>query len=436
MNKQSTRRLAAWLMMIAVGLGLNIVGIVNAAGPDVTVHDLFGGSGLQNWGVSGGIRGYSVGTTSCNVGDAPLNWCDESNLSVCQPGSTSADHPIIGQNMYRLKNNRFEQIGASWLKHGFFSLNETTDSCRGAGNETCQFPPHAENQLGVGCTDPYTASLNGSRPLGRRSEVNPTTGAYPFPHGGGTGIQSQPWNQRVAVAQSDLDSASNVGARYFVEGHYIAPDDASQGNGLNNATYSEVTVNPSTFNLTIISTFRTQPAIKAWSQIDMSVESLDLDIPGSAPVQRFHVARKVTEVVPGTQWHYEYAIHNMNSARAADQLHINFFGSDAVILNTGFRDVNAHSGEPYDTTDWTITSSSSSVSWQAPTFATPENANALRWGTTYSFWFDANKSPSQIASHQLELFQDGIPASVTFLGNEEIAAFADGFEGNARRTGF
>ena len=41
--------------------------------PDVTV--IYLGS-VSNWGTSGGVRAYSVGTTSCNVGSSPVAWCD------------------------------------------------------------------------------------------------------------------------------------------------------------------------------------------------------------------------------------------------------------------------------------------------------------------------------------------------------------------------
>jgi hypothetical protein len=387
-----------------------------ADGPDVTVFTL---SDTQNYGAAGGIRGYSVGTVSCNIGTAPLNWCD--SPGGCGLGTTVVDHPVIAQNMYRLKDGRFEQLGASWLKHGFVSTNSPAAECG-----SCQAPPLGGNQLGVGCTDPYGAGLNGGRPLGRKSEVNPTTGAYPVPDG--SGDQSTAWQQRLAVTQTDLSTTLHPGARYFVEGHYVAPDDALAGNGTNNASYREVSVNQSTFALTFVgSTVRRKAAIEGWQALDPAVELFYVDIPGSTPLQRFHVARKVTEPTPGN-WHYEYAVHNMNADRATDRFSIEFFG-DAGIANLGFRDVNAHSGEPYDITDWSGSSTASSVAWAAPAFpSSPANANAIRWGTMYSFWFDATRPPAEISRHVLRLFKKGTPAEVEFATNAEPVQFQDGYE--------
>jgi len=390
-----------------------------ATGPDVTVFTL---SDSTNYGVANGIRGYAVGTVSCNVGDVPLNWCDAGG--GCGNGTTSHDHPVIAQNMYRIKNGRMDQIGASWLKHGFVSTNSSSAGC---GTGSCNQPPLGGNQLGVGCTDPYGSGLNGSRPMGRKSEVNATNGAYPFPFTTG-GAASVAWNQRLAVAESDMTTVQNPGARYFVEGHYVAPDDALAGNGTNNASYREVNINQSTFNLSFPSaTVRAKAAIEVWPLLDATVELYNVDSP-TTPPERFHVARKVTEVTPGELWHYEYAVHNMNSDRSADQLSIEFFGA-TTITNIGFHDVDAHSGEPYDTADWPGVTTANSVAWTAPAFATPANANALRWGTMYNFWFDANRPPAQMSRHELRLFKTGTPAALEFLVNEkEGAQFANGYE--------
>ena len=63
------------------------------------------------------LVGLGVGTTSCNNGDQPFNWFQLPNT----------DHPVIPQNLYRMSggatnDERFEQIGQSWMKHAFTAL--------------------------------------------------------------------------------------------------------------------------------------------------------------------------------------------------------------------------------------------------------------------------------------------------------------------------
>ena len=417
-HHHSTTRTAAPLLTLLL-MGMTLASTLWAEqtaieGPDVTVIYL---PNISHWQDSGapGVHAYAVGTTSCNIGTEPLWWCNDEGDPFCETNQ----HPVIGQNLYRLKDDRFEQIGMSWLKHGFFSVNSNDPAC---GN--CQQPPHGGDQLGVGCTDPYGSGLNGSRPLGMRSEVNAATGEFPYPY---TEVPSPTQvDQRIQVDEADLDPALNPGARYWVEGHYVAADDAADGNALNNASYREVTVE-SNYDLTLIgSTVREQPAIAVWSAVDPQVSLVDVDIPNSEPTQRFHAARRVSG--GGGSWHYEYAIHNLNSDRSARLFRVEL-DPGATITNAGFHDVEHHSGEPYTTTDWTITVDSppGSVEWSTDTFATDQNANALRWGTMFTFWFDADVPPAG-ALHTLELFKPGVPSSVLVEFPDGEWIFQDGFE--------
>lgn len=384
-----------------------------AVGPDVTVYSV---SGVSNYGAVSGVRAYAIGTTSCNTGTTPVNWCD--NLGGCS-GLAANQHPVIAQNIYRLKNGRFEQIGMSWLKHGFVSTNSFANDCRGANNETCQSPPRGGDELGVGCTDTYGSSLNGSwSNMGPRSQVNPTTGNFPFP--AANGPETQAIDQRIQVREIDLDPAQNPGALYWGEGQYISDNDALGGNGFNNASYRPLSVGAApTFNLTFTgSTIREQSALKAWPAADATVEFVNVDFTtGASPTERFEVARKVTEPVPGT-FHYEYAIRNMNSSRAAQRLAIQFNGP-VTFSNVGFKDIDHHSGEPYDPTDWLQEPSPGvdTIAWSGETFGTDPNANALRWATMYNFWFDADAAPEEILLHRIGLFTPGSPDHVDFWSN-------------------
>ncbi len=394
------------------------VGEGTSSGPDVTVIYLTDITHYTNGGPVNGMRAYALGTTSCNVGDEPVAWCDDAG--GCGGGLGDEDHPVIAQNLYRLGAGRFEQIGMSWLKHGFVSTNNQDPNC---GN--CQQPPQGGDQLGVGCTDAYGSGLNGLRPLGMRSEVDATTGFFPFPY------TEVPFplaiDQRIQVLQDDLDPALNPGALYFMEGQYVTGDDAREGNGLNNASYRQATVNGTNYSINLTgSTVRERSALWAWQASDPGVEIVAADVHGLGPVQRFEAARRVT-VLPGGGYHYEIAVRNMNSARSAGGLLVEF-RDGAVIEDVGFRDVDHHSGEPYATTDWSavVGDGGSSVHWFTDDFDVDPDANALRWGTTFTFRFDADRTP-EAALFTLELFTPGFPATVA-IPLTGTALFADGFE--------
>lgn len=394
-------------------------------GPDVTIISI---GSTSNWGASSGIRAYSVGTTSCNIGSQPVAWCD---AGTCLGGTLqSNDHPVIAQNMYRLKDGRFTQIGMSWLKHGWLSTNFPDGNCG-----SCTQPPGGGDQLGVGCTDTYDSGLNGGSGnpgtcaggancrLGQRSEVDATTGVFPMPY---TNI-AHPGaiDQRLQVAESDVNPALNSGATYWVEGQYIAADDSTANNAANNASYRRVTIGASPFNLTLQdSTVREKSALAAWKAADAAVEILAVDIPGANPAEHFEVARRITNPSSGV-WHFEYAIRNTNSSRAAQAFAVDF-PNGTTISNVGFHDIDHHSGEPYATTDWVpnVDAPTSVVSWAGTDFATDPNANALRFATLFNFWFDAD-APAP-ASHTLTFFKPGTPSSVSFWADAGI--FSDGFE--------
>ncbi len=365
----------------------SVVTAGDTPGPDVTVFYL---GSTSNYGTATiddvDYIGYSVGTTSCNLGDEPVWWCDNPR-AYCE----DEQHPVIAQNLYRLKDDRFEQVGMSWLKHGFLSTNSDAPGGDLCGDAQCIDPPHGGDQLGLGCLDTYGSGLNGSRPLGMRSEVNATNGLFPFPE---TSVgTSTVVDQRVRVRVSDVDPAQNSGATYWVEGHYITEDDAVAGNGLNNASHRRVTVSPGSFSLSLQdSTVRLQPAIMAWPAVDPTVELTEIDFVDDEIKTRFHVARKVIENGPN-DYHYEYAVHNMNANLPAYSFTVGF-AAPATITNVGFSDVDQHSGEPWDTTDWGHSIEPTSVTWGAVTDGA--QANAIRWGTMFSFWFDSTLGPKQV----------------------------------------
>ena len=341
--------------------------------PDVIVGDL---QQLQRYGTDGNITAFSVGTTSCNKGTCWLEWISNQNR-----------HPVIGQNMYRIKDGRLTQIGQSWLKHGFFALSE----------DICELGCQSTNgsHLGVGCSDPYTAGLNGQQSnLGPRSEVNASNGDYLYPSAS-IGTTGDALFKRLQVHNDDLDPALNPGAVYLVEGQYISPDDATANQDDNNSSWRQIHVTGSNgvYNIGFIpdaETVREQAAVQGWADFDSGVKSVSVHIPDDG---RILTSAKNTSV-GGGRWRYDYAVFNQNSHRSVQAFWVDV-PAGSTVTDIGFHDVDSHSGEPYDLTDWDgiYDEAGGRVIWSTETFAENPNANAIRWGTTYSFWFEIDAAP-------------------------------------------
>jgi len=374
------------LRVAACAIALATATAAVASGPDIVIGNLFG---TRNWGEVGDTVAYSVATEACNRGDEPSKWIADTN-----------EHPVIAQNLYRHKDGRLEQIGMSWLKHGFFAVN---------GN-ACQLGCQpVQEALGVGCSDPYDVFLNGQQVnLGPRSEVNASTGEFLFPFGG-QGDSGNRIFKRLQVQTMDVEPVLNSGARYFVEGQYVTADDALAGNGANNVSYREVRVQNDLDLSFEAETVGGLGAIHAWKEINPDVEIVDLDIDNDG---RLTIASRAIEL-GGGQWRYEYAIHNNTSHRSARAFAVGV-PAGLSITSPNFHDVDYHSGEPYTGTDWASSVDPESVTWSTDTFDVDTNANALRWGTMYNYGFEANAPPARLEA-SVELFRPGAADAPTAL---------------------
>ncbi|MEZ6017827.1 MAG: hypothetical protein R3F49_22170 [Planctomycetota bacterium] len=387
------------LLSISLGLALGLGSLTGHAaaqcanpssGPDVIVGDV---SGCSTYGTVGGISAYSLGTTSCNIGDQELNWI-----------SNNPNHPVIGQNIFRLNDGRFEQIGQSWLKHGFTALQQNLCcSCQSSGTGA---------RLGVGCSDPYGSGLNGSQSgLGPRSEVNAYTGAYLYPYTA-QGSSGNSIYKRAQVLRDNVDPALYPNALYFGDAQYVAPDDAAAGNGHNNVSWRVLnrpgTQTSGSFTLTTSgATHRMEPAIFAWKNAIPSVDIQLVDIPNEG---RIWVASNCFQGANGT-FRYEYAVYNVTSHRSVRSFNVPI-GPGAAVLNQGVSFPMSHSGEPFSNAGWVTTNLGTSADWATDTFATDPNANAIRWGTMYTFWFESTNAP-EVKTATLGLFRPGAQADPT-----------------------
>lgn len=341
-----------------------------ADGPDVIVGDL---PNMQYFATQNGKAAYSIATTSCNIGNAQLFWIQSNN-----------NHPVIAQNLYQIRNGRFRQIGQSWLKHGFCALQEgVCGACQPAGSGCVQ-------RLGVGCSDPYSSSLNGTQSnLGPRSQVNPWTGEFPYPFT--APAATTPLHRRLVVDLADLPPQTpSAGTVYLMEGQYVTRDDALAGNQNNNASYRRIAFNNPTSFGTVGQTQRQKPAILGWKDFDPNVVIAVVDVPGEG---RFYVGGNAVDNGDGT-YTYNYAVYNMNSHIAARSFSVPMpCGVTATDIN--FSHAPSHSGEPYSNDPWTATvRSADALVWETETMEQNPNANAIRWGTAYTFWFTTTAAPA------------------------------------------
>lgn len=390
-------------------------------GPDVIVGDVYG---LAQFGSAGTQVGLAVGTHSCNAGTIDLNWFQ----------NPSNDHPVIPQNLYRMSGGadnaeRFEQIGQSSVKHAFTALTQNLCGfgCNGVGG----------SRLGSGCSDPYSASLNAGPNLGSRAWINPFTGFFPrndspTPNNNHTGHTHTGTSHRILVEMSDLNPSQNPGATYYAEGQYVTPHEyqwcqsnPSQCNMYNNVSYRQYSVSGNTnFTFTPVgNTVREKAAVEAWTG------ATKVQIQPAPGVDGIGiVAYKVTQPSPGV-WHYEYAIYNQNMDRAIGSFSVPT-GNGVTLTNIGFYAPPQHPGSSgdgtvgnagYSSAPWSVSQTSSSITWQTESFTANQNANAIRWGTMYNFRFRSNRPP-EIKNATIGFFKTGDPITVPVQAPSAVSA--------------
>jgi hypothetical protein len=384
-------------------------------GPDVIVGDV---ENVEQQGSAGTQVGLAIGTDSCNNGDQPVDWF----------ALPDTDHPVVPQNLYRMSGGadnteRFEQIGHSWMKHTFFALEDSV--CGTCNTGGCATGEH----LCPGCSDPYTSGLNGDQnSIGSRAWVNPFTGSFPSSANNHSGHAHDGVSHRIRVETSDLIPAQNPGATYFGEAAYVSPHEftwcqshPTQCNMFNNSSYRKFSVNGGPTNFTfppVGNTVRMQPAILAWTGATISGSQPD---PGNDGI--WFMAFKVSGPTGGI-WHYEYALYNMNLDRSIQSfsvpigpgVNISNIGFHAPPQEPGWANDGTFNSQGYSSTPWPVdTTDPNFITWTTETFATNQNANAIRWGTVYNFRFDADQAPN-FTTATVGFFKTGSPIGVSIQG--------------------
>ena len=357
------------------------------------------GDDFAYYGTANGLRAFSMATTSCNIGNVEAEWISGSG----------ARHPLIAQNLFQLVDGKFLHIGQSWLKHSFCAVSENTcGDCQGTDCDT----------LGIGCADTYWATLNDGQDGGAKSDIltftpgNTHTHPYTTPNNGPTAIRG-----RLQVHDSDILN----GGLFFAEAQYVTHDEPLN-NRWNNASWRAVNVGLTSMSGVAgcqSSVNFLEPAIRAWEDNGATVREVTTPQEGADVLLGY----TVNDNGDGT-WTYVYAIQNLNSERSVGSFQIPI-PDCANITNVGFHDVDYHSGEPYDATDWSVSTDGGFVRWETEDHGQNSMANAIRWGTMYSFWFDADMAPGT-TSGTLGMF---VPATLN-----TVNTFVDAPFGNSSPT--
>lgn len=379
-------------------------------GPDLITGDM---PHLHQYGREGDRISVAAGTVACNKGNVRVRW----------QAFPSVDHPVMTVNFYRLKDDRLEQLGYSWVKHGFGAAQQ--NGCLLGCTPGCPF-----QALCTGCSDPYTSNQIAEQfSVTGRNWINPFTGAFASNINNHTGHNHDALSHRVTLDESDIaqDQGNNNTARYFSEGLYIAPHEYLPNNGVannqhNNVSHRELSIIGDTgdwFGFYPQTEFavRESPTLDEWSGATQVIVE-----PAPGQDGRAILAYKVS-ARPGGGWHYEYALYNQNLDRAVGLFRIPV-GDGAQLTNISFHAPRHESGSPNDGTvgggglsnaAWTVSAGSGAVEWSTETLGGNPNANAIRWGTLFNFGFDSDQPPTAVSA-TVGFFKTGTSTTVATSG--------------------
>ena len=324
-----------------------------------------------------GEAGMAMLNEMCNPGSVVIPW-----QAAMQP-----NHPKFGFLIVRESNGRMEQISdRSYCKHAFVSTNYS-GPCG-----TCQ-NPGTGSVMGINCADTYGSGNNADRNwLGPADEIDPWLGTWnPVgsyfdrgdpdvgPPGNNNGARSPSYSgpdevkNRVTVKEQDL---LVPGANYFYGIHLVHQGESVSNRGDNLASRG-FTPSGSASGWT----FANNQVGQVWGSILQHWQGAMLDSGGNGTDDgRFFVAVKATSL-GGGQFHYEYAVHNVDNSRGGASFRVPVDPS-AVVTNFSFGDIDDNA-----LNNWVGARVGNEVVFTAPA------GNPLNWNTIYNFGFDCNVAP-------------------------------------------
>lgn len=407
---------------------------------------------INNGALLASVPGDPLGTSS-SLYTADVEWETKFTNQVAGPYPSVDQHPYLVWNLFRVDaDGRIRQISASGVKHAFLTIN-VTDS----GFPACD-SSNGGHVLGIACSDTYSTGNNDSNSsLGPRSELIPATGIWGRcgsvydPGCVGSNTNSTPntlYGSRMRVREEDLATTGNP--NFLFESWYLVRDDVNIWNTVatrpvgitwnaGNSRWSVANqLHPGTTNPIVLG-----PAIDRWVQQDRAGLTYVARSNATLDVTEGH-ARVAVKVVDlgGGQYRYDYAVQNMDFARAVTSgtegapgnqglrvVRNDGFSAfrvprdpNAAIVSTSFSDLDSDTGN-----DWTLTVGADYVEWRAASAA-----NSLDWGTLYAFSVISDRAPSgDPQSATLDVAEAGSPSNYTVavraIGQAD-PLFRDGFE--------
>ncbi|MFN3240539.1 MAG: hypothetical protein ACE37K_03400 [Planctomycetota bacterium] len=365
-------------MLLAAGVAAqqNIV-----PGLDGAVIDI---GNLTYWGRRGPTNNGEVGMSFMN------EMCNPGTVNIPWFAAMNPNHPFFGFQIVRVHDDKIEQINEwSFCKHAWLSVNYTVAGC----NSNCNTSTPG-NQMGLGCGDAYGAGNNADRSdLGPPEEINPWLGewdpvgsyfdigdpnqaGYPAPADGNFSLATNIFDSvdnRCTVKEQDMLVA---GAEYYYALHLVleGEDVANRGDNL---AHRGFTPNQSggTWFFQSNTSMQLGTVLSRWQ--GASIESGS----NGSDDGRFYVAVKVTPL-GGGQYHYEYAVHNVDNSRAGATFEVPIDAA-ATATNFTFGDLDDDASN-----DWSAARVNNRI-----VFSAPVGQNALEWNTIYNFGFDADIAP-------------------------------------------
>ncbi len=348
--------------------------------PDVAYY------GRQGGPQPGGDAAFMVGHAIANCGTVALPW-------VASQGGVMVDtYPKLAFLLARESGGRMVQIsGQGHAKHSATAFNFASGPCQPCANAGGPF-------FYVGCGDTYGSSTNATQfHLGPNREIDPWLGTWnpigsyfdagdPAVAGAAAadGVRSLTSamvaafgsvKNRIVVREAELVA----GASYFAQAQAVIQGEPAAARGDNvRSRPVAIVASGGSWTAGAYGASSAGSVLTRWSGASWSEGG------NGGDDGRFVVAAKVTTPAPGV-WHYEYAIHNVDNARAGAAIRIPVDAA-ATISDVGFRDVDGNA-----LNDWTWTVGGGELTVAAPA------GNALEWNTIYNVWFDGSVPPGAAA---------------------------------------